>query len=710
MKITDNPRCEYPVFDRVLTLPPGIFEVFSKKLLLESICDRVRQSLDKLFGGILKDPRGFSWAVVCTPDKSDRSEYFSLSGMMGCNDAAAACQTESLGKRGIMDAIHDDSPHPGTDVLELVRERIADTPEVASLVERMRAHFRSLWESVDILLPIYRQALVEIKMHRMEEAEEAGEKAEIKRRQAVCREIEEAAGHYSLGRQLQMRTGLAAGGLFGAMAAKQIPKVTTGLAAMSASRAAGRAEKDVTAWNISAGELGFFDGMKFGAWSKGIREMVLEGYAELERVAMDVLVHREVEGWGSIAGMEEKASLLLERIDGDLDRELCCEYMLARPYDVDTAVAIVARYGAEAGGLRELQRDFGTDWTRKCDEKVSELCVEANPDDENDVRTRLGILTGTYLPGFYAGNSEFAEAKAARLREMLEKLDIRARTVGDMVCTTREAAAESRAEQETVDALLAAGKKHPLAELDKLVAALSATPCHSEYFQWVMETLRESRAYMLTVDGVEYGTWEEAQRAFDAKAAEISGKKWVGTLLRVGTFGKDRQVLAAKYWPGSLDPDGWLSKMRRFDYVEGAKKAPEKFADFATKPTRQALSKVDSFMRDALPSYEGLRKKVIAKAQDISDIAKQTDKQQQEKLAEEVAAGGLQGFAAKWKGRFAAPYKKGFAHLDAAMKACVPSYAETMDKIKGTAHEISTAFQQGKDGDGGQGNGEDSQS
>jgi hypothetical protein len=691
MQITDQPRCEYQVFGRVLAFPPEVFDVFSKKLLLETTCEKVGQSLDKLFGGILEDPRGFAWAVVCTPDKSDRSEYFSLSGMMGCNDAASGVQSDSLGERGLMDAFHDDRPHPGTDVLELVRERIADTPEVASLVERMREHFRDVWGTVDAMLPVYRNALVEIKRHRLENAEEAAENAELKRREAVCREIEESRGNYSFGRQMQMRAGLAAGGFVGAMAVKGIPKVATGLSSMAASRAASRAEKDVTAWNISNDELRFFDDMDFGRWAQGIREVVLDAYAELKRVALDILVNREVEGWGTIAGMEEKASLLEDRVAGDFDPELCCEYMRARPHDVDMAVAIVSRYGAEAGGFRELQRDFGTDWTRKCDEKVSELCVDADPEDENDVQTRFGILMGTYMPGFYEGKSEFAEAKAARLREMLEKLDIQARTVSGMVCTTREAAAESREEQEKVDALLAAGKKHPLDELDKLIASLEATQCRSEYFQWVMETLRKGRSYMLTVDGTEYGSWEEAQRAFDAKVAEINGKKFVSTLLRIGTLGKEKQVLAAKYWPGSLDPDGWFSKMRHFNYVEGAKQAPEKLVALATNPARQALSKADSFLRDALPSYEGLRKKVVAKAQDISDIAKQTDKKQEEKLAEAAAAGGLQGFKAKWTARMNAPYRKGFSKLDAAMKTFVPSY----EKKKNLVKDMSAAFKKG---------------
>ena len=695
MKISDSPRCEYQVFGRVLTLPPGVFDVFSKQLLLESTCDKVGQSLDKLFGEILKDPRGFSWAIACTPDKSDQSEYFSLSGMLGCNDAIPEAMSDRLGKRGFMDAFHDDRPHPGTDVLELIREKIADNPTAVSLVERMRAHFRSVWETVDAMLPAYWNALAAIKQRRMEDAEDAAEKAERKRREAVCQKIEESRGHYSLGRQIQMHAGLAAGGFWGAAAAKTIPQVTTGLASIAASRAASRAEKDVTAWNISTAELSFFDGMNFDAWAQHIREVVLDGYAELKRVAMDILVHREVAGWGSIAGMEEKASLLKDRIGGDYDRDLCCEYMRARPHDVETAVAIVSKYGAEAGGLRELQRDSGTDWAKLCNEKVSELCVDAKPDDENDVQTRFDILTGTYLPGFYEGKSEFAEAKAARLREMLEKLDIQARTVGDMVCTTREAAAESRAEQGTVDALVSAGKKHPLAELDKLVASLEATSCHSEYFQWVVETLRKGRAYMLTVDGVEYGTWEEAQRAFDAKVAEIQGKKIVSTLLRIGTFGKDRQVLSAKYWPGSLDPDGWFSKMRHHNYVAGVKQTPKKFADFATRPTRQALSKADSFMREALPSYDGMRRKIDAKAQDIADIAKQNDKKRQEKLAKAVAVGGFRGFKAKLNARMASPFTAGVSRLDALMQACVPSYEETKNKIMGTAHELSEAFKEG---------------
>lgn len=626
MKISNQPRFEYPVFGGVLTIPPGAFEVFSKKVLLESICNRVNQSLDKLFTGILKDPRGFPWAVVCTPDKADDSDNFSLSGMMGCNDTAQDLQVGQIGKRGIMDAFHDDSPHPGADVLELIRQGIADTPEVASLVDQMQMNFRAEWAEVANMLPAYLNALAEIKEYRIQNAMEAQENAIQKKQKAMARA---AGGNDSFGSRMGMRVGLAAGGFVGVGVAKALPKVasgiSTGLASMSASQAASRAEKDVTAWNISDDELGFFGPMNFYAWAQRVRGIVRDHYGKLQRVASEILIRREVPGWGSIAEMEEVASELKDKVPENYDKELCCQYMFARPYDVDMAVEIVSRYGAEAGGFRELQFDFGTDWTEKCDARVSDLCVDANPDDENDVKTRLEILTGTYLPGFYDGKSEFAEAKANRLREMLEKLDIRARTVGEMTCTTREAAAASRAERETVDSLVAAVRKYPFEELEKLIATLREAPCSSEYYHWVLEGLLKRRSFMLTVAGVEHPTWEEAQRAFDAKVEEVSGKKWVSSILRVATFGKDRQALATMYWPGSLDPDGVVSKVRNVhvaDIKQAHEKLAGKLAALAFNPTKQAFSKMDAFMQDHVSAYGDARKKVVAKAQDISDVAK----------------------------------------------------------------------------------------
>lgn len=676
MKITSHPRCEYPVFGRVLTIPPETFEVFSKKLLLESICDKVEQSLDELFGGILKDPRGFHWAVVCTPDKADDSEYFSLSGMMGCNEAAKGYQIDKIGKRGLMDAFHDDSPHPGSDVLELIRESIADTPGVVSLLEQMRMDFRTEWGEVESMFPAYLNALAEIKQYRCQNAVEAQENA-LRKKQAALLESA-GANDGSFGRRMGMRVGLAAGGLGGAMVAKSLPKVTSsissGIASMSASNAVSRAEKDVTAWNISDDELGFFAPMNFYVWSKRIRNAVLARYSELKQVAMDVLIHRDGDGWGSIAAMEETASMSKDKVPESYDKDLCCNYMFARPYDVDMAVDIVSRYGAEASGLRELQLDFGTAWVEKCDAKVSELCVDADPDDENDVQTRLDILTGTYLPGFYAGQSDFADAKAKRLKEMLEKLDVRARTVGEMVCSTREAAAASRAEQETVDSLLAAGKKYPFEELEKLIATLKEAPCSSEYYQWTVDVLRKRRAFMLTVAGVEYATWEEAQQAFDKKVEESGKNKWTSTLLRVSTFGKDRQALAAIHWPGSLNPDGVVSKIRTGDILADAKRARDKINELSLNPLKQAFSKVDSFMQENVSSYGDARKKFLSKAQDISDVAKHKMQADGNADAEQPKDIKSKVFSAL-KNPFA-PYKKSFSQMgaltSAVMKVCGP--------------------------------------
>lgn len=582
LKVQECRKCEYRMFGDTLRLPSKVFDMLSRLRRLDDLYGRVEKSLQCLFSGVLSDPKGFSWAVACTPDKKDGSQLFSISGMLGCVDEVDEIQVKKLGSRGVLDLLHDDSVHPGVDVMNEFCSLARDIRGVTRHVDEVRASFAKEWDIVRTMAEIYVNGLLEIKQCRIEKAEEAEEAAMRRREKAEEAKYRACSNGGSFGRAMVDRLAVVSAGPLGLVAAKALPKLmSAGRSAyamgssMLAKRAAGAAKSDVVAWNISDDELQFFSEMNFDGWAQHIQDKLLVSYQGLRKTIGKAVADFNIEGWGAISENERKAENALSTVRISFDKKACFEYMLAKPYDLDMAVEIARRYGAEVGGLRDLQRDAGNNWEKKCKEVVDDYHSQVDTDDEDDVKAHLRTMRETFIPGFYGGDESFVASKIEQLEKLLNDFEVKACTVGGFVCSSREAASFSRTEQGQIDYLVSVGKVYPFGKLEELIDTVNKAAFKSEYSQWVLDELINRRRFMLTVDGEEYDSLMEATDAFKSKVEEVRGRKIVSNLIKICTFGNDEYALKVKYWPGSLDPDTWCYKVRCSVRRAKSKEKPE---------------------------------------------------------------------------------------------------------------------------------------
>lgn len=345
-----------------------------------------------------------------------------------------------------------------------------------------------------------------------------------------------------------------------------------------------RAKAFVTSDNIALGERFAFAGIEYDDYAKEMRESLVRIYRKMRDDLHAYMDGVEVPGWGVPSEMAARAARIDARRD-KLTKEDIIERILSLPFDVGYAVQCVGLFGHEVRDLSRMIVNLGLDWNAACAEYFSKVKSHADFNDEDHLlQQREEIKT---LVERFDGVSCAREVLQA-VEQRLKEIDLECRTVGEIVCSTREEAACSRNEKPAVDAVVEGVKLFPLSAVDALIATVVEKNFKTEYGKAVLGKLRKHRKYMLTVDGVAYETWEEAEKAFAQ-----GQNKMLSIVARGIAFGSEsgeRLLTAAKRWPGSLDPDSITGEIRSGNLVGAVGTAGRRIVDFVKHADGKSLS------------------------------------------------------------------------------------------------------------------------
>ena len=359
-------------------------------------------------------------------------------------------------------------------------------------------------------------------------------------------------------------------------------------------RKSSRAQSMVTSNNISIAEKMCFAGVEYDKFVQRMRELLKEWYGQLRGDLITHIDSCKIPGWGSPVEMQA----VVAKIDASDDawtEDLVLARVFARPYDINYAVRCMDHFGEPVWGLSLLADLFGLDWNKACSEYMHGMGKGIDNEDEDHLLERRKNVEAmsSRLNGVRC-----AKELLARIDERLAAIDLEMRTVGDIVCTTREEAARSRAEKTAVDAIVQGVKLFPVEAVDELIGKVESANFQTEYGKGVLERLRDHRKYMLTVCGVAYPTYDEAKAAYEEKCkSEGSLASFIMRQVACGSSKGGEAIRLARYWPGAMDPDSTLGKLKSGNVVGAVASAGQAVGQELKNAASLVQGKLSGFFR-----------------------------------------------------------------------------------------------------------------
>ena len=359
-------------------------------------------------------------------------------------------------------------------------------------------------------------------------------------------------------------------------------------------RKSSRAKSRVSSDNISIAEKMCFAGIEYDKFAQRMRDLLKEWYGQLRQNLLAHIDSCKIPGWGSPAEMQA----VVAKIDASEDvwtEDLALARVFARPYDIDYAVRCMDRFGEPVWELSMLADMFGLDWNKACSDFMQGMDIGIDNEDEDHLLERRKNVEAmsSRLNGVRC-----AKELLARIDERLAAIDLEMRTVGDIVCTTREEAEKSRAEKSAVDGIVQGVKLFPLEAVDELIKKVESANFQTEYGRGELERLRNHRKYMLTVCGVVYDTYDEAKAAFEEKCKNEGGvSSFMTWQLSYGISEGGKAIRLARYWPGGIDPDSTLGKFKSGNVAGAVASAGQVVGHELKSVASRMQGKLSSFFR-----------------------------------------------------------------------------------------------------------------
>ena len=363
---------------------------------------------------------------------------------------------------------------------------------------------------------------------------------------------------------------------------------------VSFARKKSRAEAGVTSDNIRLSEKVFYAGIDYEKFVCELRGGLKQLYGQMRRNLIAHIDDCKISGWGSPAEMQA----IVSKIDASEDvwtEEFVLARVVARPWDIEYAVRCMDHFGESVWELSKLAGLFGLDWNKSCSDYMQGMDMGIDKEDEDHLLVRRKHVEGmcTRLNGV-----QCVKELLARIDERLAAIDLEMRTVGDVVCTTREEAEKSRAEKSSVDEIIQGVKLFPLEVVDELIKKVESANFQTEYGKSELERLRNHRKYMLTVCGVVYETYDEAKAAFEEKCKSEGKISSFLTKQFANGFSKGEEAIRlARYWPGGVDPDSAIGKMKSGNVVGAVATASQVVGQELKSAAALAKGKLSSFFR-----------------------------------------------------------------------------------------------------------------
>ena len=114
----------------------------------------------------------------------------------------------------------------------------------------------------------------------------------------------------------------------------------------------------------------------------------------------------------------------------------------------------------------------------------------------------------------------------------------------------------------------------------------------------MLERLRDHRKYMLTVCGVAYPTYDEAKAAYEEKCkSEGALASFIMRQVACGSSKGGEAVRLARYWPGAMDPDSTLGKLKSGDVVGAVASAGQAVGQELKNAASLVQGKLSGFLR-----------------------------------------------------------------------------------------------------------------